>query len=195
MLRRGAGNVLLRGKGDCTFDDATAALAIQPGTAWTVAFSATWEGDATLPTLAFGNYLVPDGDTCGDSELVRPDGAAYGAPVVLSPSHCTLSILFSDWNRNGQLGLVVGATYPAEVARVRELAPTLPLLIPGVGAQGGDAHATVQAGYRSSAGEARGPIVVNCSRSVLYASSGSDFALAARTEAQATRQLLQAARG
>ena len=43
------------------------------------------------------------------------------------------------WNRNGQLGLVVGATFPAEIARVRELAPTLPLLIPGVGAQGGDA--------------------------------------------------------
>ena len=52
------------------------------------------------------------------------------------------------WNRNGQIGLVVGATYPAEVARVRELAPTLPLLIPGVGAQGGDAAATVQAGWR-----------------------------------------------
>ena len=100
-----------------------------------------------------------------------------------------------DWNRNGQLGLVVGATYPAEVARVRDLAPTLPLLIPGVGAQGGDAHATVQAGYRSSAGEVSGPIVVNCSRSVLYASSGSDFALAARAEAHATRLLLQAARG
>jgi len=99
------------------------------------------------------------------------------------------------WNRNGQLGLVVGATYPAEIARVRALAPTLPLLIPGVGAQGGDAHATVQAGYRSAGGDPTGPIVVNCSRSVLYASSGSDFALAARAEAQATRQLLQAARG
>jgi orotidine-5'-phosphate decarboxylase len=100
----------------------------------------------------------------------------------------------TDWNRNGQLGLVVGATYPAEIARVRALAPTLPLLIPGVGAQGGDAHATVQAGYRSADGVPTGPIVVNCSRSVLYASSGSDFALAARAEAQATRLLLQAAR-
>jgi orotidine-5'-phosphate decarboxylase len=48
------------------------------------------------------------------------------------------------WNLNGQLGLVVGATYPAEIERVRALAPTLPLLIPGVGAQGGDALATVQ---------------------------------------------------
>src|SRR5574343_1330310 len=48
----------------------------------------------------------------------------------------------TEWNKNGQLGLVVGATYPEEIARVRELAPTLPLLIPGVGAQGGDAEAT-----------------------------------------------------
>ena len=52
------------------------------------------------------------------------------------------------WNLNGQLGLVVGATYPEEIERVRELAPTLPLLIPGVGAQGGDAVATVKAGLR-----------------------------------------------
>ncbi|HEY1089660.1 MAG TPA: orotidine-5'-phosphate decarboxylase, partial [Burkholderiaceae bacterium] len=52
----------------------------------------------------------------------------------------------TEWNRNGQLGLVVGATFPEEIARVRELAPTLPLLIPGVGAQGGDAASTVKAG-------------------------------------------------
>src|SRR5574343_1337880 len=50
----------------------------------------------------------------------------------------------TEWNKNGQLGLVVGATFPEEIARVRELAPTLPLLIPGVGAQGGDAAATVR---------------------------------------------------
>jgi len=92
------------------------------------------------------------------------------------------------WNRNGQLGLVVGATYPAEIARVRELAPTLPLLIPGVGAQGGDAEATVQAGWRSDA-----PIAVNSSRAVLYASAGDDFAEAARRVALATRAQLAAA--
>ena len=53
------------------------------------------------------------------------------------------------WNSGGQLGLVVGATFPGEIARVRELAPTLPLLIPGIGAQGGDAEATVRAGWRA----------------------------------------------
>ena len=93
------------------------------------------------------------------------------------------------WNRGGQIGLVVGATYPAEIARVRELAPTLPLLIPGVGAQGGDAEATVRAGLRVD-----GPIIVNSSRAVLYASAGEDWASAARRVALATRAQLDAAR-
>jgi orotidine-5'-phosphate decarboxylase len=93
------------------------------------------------------------------------------------------------WNLNGQLGLVVGATYPAEIERVRELALTLPLLIPGVGAQGGDALATVKAGWREA-----GSIIVNSSRAVLYASSGADFAAAARQEAIRTRDVLQAAK-
>lgn len=99
------------------------------------------------------------------------------------------------WNTNGQLGLVVGATFPQEIERVRELAPTLPLLIPGVGAQGGDADATVRAGLRRDAqGLVTGPIIVNSSRAVLYASSGDDFASAARAAAQATRlQLANAA--
>ena len=95
-----------------------------------------------------------------------------------------------DWNVNGQLGLVVGATYPKEIERVRELAPTLPLLIPGVGAQGGDAAATVSAGWRQDGGT----VIVNSSRAVLYASSGEDFAAAARRVALATRDALRPAR-
>jgi orotidine-5'-phosphate decarboxylase len=105
-----------------------------------------------------------------------------------------------EWNRGGQLGLVVGATYPNEVARVRALAPTLPLLIPGLGAQGGDAAATVQAGWRHN-----GPIIVSSSRAVLYAGdvltiqktcshqNGQDFRNAARRVALATRQQLNQA--
>ncbi|MPN37135.1 Orotidine 5'-phosphate decarboxylase [bioreactor metagenome] len=72
---------------------------------------------------------------------------------------------------------------------MRQLAPTLPLLIPGVGAQGGDAVATVRAGLT-----AEGTIAVNSSRAILYASSGDDFATAARKAAQATRDTLNAAR-
>ncbi len=99
------------------------------------------------------------------------------------------------WNTNGQVGLVVGATFPEEIARVRELAPTLPLLIPGVGAQGGDAAATVKAGLKTDAqGQITGTIIVNSSRAVLYASSGDDFASAARKVAQETRAALNAAR-
>ena len=101
-----------------------------------------------------------------------------------------------EWNRGGQLGLVVGATFPAEIARVRELAPTLPLLIPGIGAQGGDAAATVRAGWRGDA-EGRGssaPIIVNSSRALLYAGSGADFAPAARAAARAAREELNRAR-
>ena len=97
------------------------------------------------------------------------------------------------WNGGGQLGLVVGATYPQEVARVRELAPTLPLLIPGIGAQGGDAEATVRAAWRPGA-----PIIVSSSRAILYAggnaASMAEFSAAARQVALATRDQLQRAR-
>jgi orotidine-5'-phosphate decarboxylase len=98
------------------------------------------------------------------------------------------------WNLNGQLGLVVGATYPNEVERVREIAPTLPLLIPGVGAQGGDAVATIRAGHRAEGGLTRGAVIVNSSRAILYASSGADFAAAARAEALRTRDVLNEAK-
>lgn len=102
------------------------------------------------------------------------------------------------WNLNGQLGLVVGATYPQELARVRELAPTVPLLIPGVGAQGGDAAATVRSGWRGTRTadgkvQSSGFAIVNSSRAILYASSGDDFAAAARQEAEHTRTTLAAA--
>lgn len=93
------------------------------------------------------------------------------------------------WNTNGQLGLVVGATYPAEIEGVRKVAPHVPLLIPGIGAQGGDAAATVKAGWRADA-----PIVVSSSRAILYASDGEGFAEAARREARNTRDLLEAAK-
>ena len=100
------------------------------------------------------------------------------------------------WNTTGQVGLVVGATFPAEIARVRELAPRLPLLIPGIGAQGGDAAATVQAGWRGNAATTTGPIIVSSSRAVLYpaGAQGADFALASRRAAEAARAELASAR-
>ena len=95
----------------------------------------------------------------------------------------------------GQIGLVVGATYPAELQRVREIAPTLPLLIPGIGAQGGDEAAVVRAAWRADAsGRTTGPVVVNSSRAILYAGADSGFAEAARGAAAATRERLDRAR-
>ncbi len=96
----------------------------------------------------------------------------------------------TEWNRTGQIGLVVGATYPDELRRVRELAPTLPLLIPGIGAQGGDAEATVRAGWRRN-----GPIIVSSSRAVLYATpnKGEAWQQASRRIADASRRQLNAA--
>jgi orotidine-5'-phosphate decarboxylase len=98
----------------------------------------------------------------------------------------------SQWNKTGQLGLVVGATFPDEIAKVRSIVGDMPLLIPGIGAQGGDIPATVQAGTIKNA---RGTgMIINSSRAILYASKDSDFADAARKVAIATRDALRAAK-
>ena len=94
-----------------------------------------------------------------------------------------------SWSAIGEVGLVVGATYPGELAEVRAIAPAVPILVPGVGAQGGDAAAVVRAG-RDVAG--RG-LIVNSSRAVLYADSGPGFADAARAVAISTRDAIRAA--
>jgi hypothetical protein len=104
VLRNGA-NVVLRGLGDCRFEPANELFGLDGGDDWTTAFSATWEDGATLPTLAFGSYLVPATFDCADSWLVRPDGDAYGSPMALSPGYCTLSMLFSDWDHTGRRDL------------------------------------------------------------------------------------------
>jgi orotidine-5'-phosphate decarboxylase len=148
--------------------------------------------DSIEPYLAYpgkGAILLCRTSNAGGSDLQgqRLAGAA-GRPGELLYEHIA-RLASGPWNRGGQLGLVVGATFPAEIERVRELAPTLPLLIPGIGAQGGDAASTVRAGVRGDA-----PIIVNSSRAVLYASAGADFAVAARSVAETTRTALNAAR-
>ena len=83
-------------------------------TDWTTAFSATWEGNAALPTLAFGNYVGLDAQgnatyKCPDNELYRPSpgGAGYAPSVALAPGYCALSMLFSDWDGSGRRDLRV----------------------------------------------------------------------------------------
>jgi orotidine-5'-phosphate decarboxylase len=94
------------------------------------------------------------------------------------------SLAAGAWNTTGQLALVVGATFPKELQLVRKLAPDLPLLVPGIGAQGGDIQATVQAGADASGYG----LVISSSRAILYASGGDDFAQAAGRVAHLTQQ-------
>lgn len=90
------------------------------------------------------------------------------------------------WNSTGQIGLVVGATFPAEIARVRALTGDMPLLVPGIGAQGGDIEATVKAG-KTAAGAG---LLINSSRAILYAGQDEDFASTARRVAEETRKAI-----
>ena len=154
--------------------------------------------DSVQPYLKYhgkGAFLLcrtsnPGGDDFQNQRLLN----LPGQPTLFE--HIA-ALAQGPWNQNGQLGLVVGATYPSEIERVRAVAPTLPLLIPGVGAQGGDAAATVKAGWRhaqDAIATTTGPVIVNSSRAILYASSGADFAQAARSEALRTRTVLEQAR-
>ena len=118
VLLRAGENRILKGGPDCRF----AAFAdlgsdLSGGDRWTTAFAATWEPGQTLPSLAFGNYVDrsdPDGPfrACDDNLLFRPaagsdpgGGPGYGAPIRLTPGHCALSMLFSDWARQGRADL------------------------------------------------------------------------------------------
>lgn len=106
VLRYGE-NVMLRGLGGCTFE--AAPWGIDGGNAWTTAFGATWEPSSELPTLAYGNYLSPDGQLTGECEshqLFRPVSGGYAA-TGLTPGYCALSMLFSDWSRSGRRDLRV----------------------------------------------------------------------------------------
>ncbi|WP_421831516.1 orotidine-5'-phosphate decarboxylase [Limnobacter sp.] len=94
------------------------------------------------------------------------------------------------WNPHLQVGLVVGATYPEEIKTVRALVGDSPLLVPGIGAQGGDLLNTVKNGLCSQGWG----LLINSSRAILYASSKADFASAAALEARNTRDAIQAAK-
>ena len=95
-------------------------------------------------------------------------------------------VVAREWNGHGNCALVVGATFPEELAEVRRIAGDLPLLVPGIGAQGGDIEATVRAG-RTARGAG---LIISSSRAILYASAGDDFAVAARAAASATRDAI-----
>jgi orotidine-5'-phosphate decarboxylase len=132
-------------------------------------------GDSVAPFFAHGGGVIA---LCRTS---NPGGADFqslecgGVPLYLRVAQTVAH----DWSAHGECGVVVGATVPDELALVREVVGELPILVPGVGAQGGDPEQVVALGAtRSGTG-----LVVNSSRAILYASSGDDFAEAARSAA------------
>ncbi len=109
VLLRVGKNIVLKGGPNCSFSSANREFSFDGGRDWTTAFAATFEKDKSFPTLAFGNYVdrsapgSPWG-TCHDNQLFRPtdnDLPDYGDPQVLTPGHCALSMIFTDWNRSG----------------------------------------------------------------------------------------------
>jgi orotidine-5'-phosphate decarboxylase len=96
----------------------------------------------------------------------------------------------NQWNENENCMLVVGATYPIEMERIRKIAPDLPFLVPGVGAQGGDVAAVVRAGLDARGGG----LLISSSRGVMYASSPADAAESLRDEINVAREAVYAAR-
>lgn len=134
--------------------------------------------DSVVPFFDAGGGVIavcrtsnPGGD---DFQSLVADGRPVYAHVA--------ETVATRWAQLGDCGLVVGATYPRQLAEVRSIAPDLPILVPGVGAQGGDAAAALEHGASASG---RG-LIVSSSRAILYASDGDDFAEAARTEAART---------
>ena len=143
--------------------------------------------DAIAPYLSYADrgtiVLCRTSNASGDElQALQVDG---GEPLYLHVAR----LVAERWNTNGQCGLVVGATYPAELAAVRSVVGDLPILVPGIGAQGGDLEASVRSGATAAGG-----LMVSSSRAVLYAGDGEDFAAAARRVALETRDAIEACR-
>jgi orotidine-5'-phosphate decarboxylase len=96
-----------------------------------------------------------------------------------------------DWNEHGNCLLMVGATYPKELAAVRAIAGTMPILVPGIGAQAGNMEAMLRAGLTHGG---RG-LIINSSREIIFASNHPDFAEAARQKASETKDAINKYRG
>ena len=147
--------------------------------------------DSVDPYLAYpdkGVILLCRTSNPGGSDLQFLDVGEAGQPEKLYERVARL--VASEWNSTGQCALVVGATFPGEIARVREIVGDMPLLVPGIGAQGGDVEATVRAGRTSQANTPGRGLMINSSRAILYASKGEDYAEAARRVALETRDTI-----
>lgn len=144
-------------------------------------------GDALEPFLRYedrGCFILCKTSNAGSADLQNAT-LQDGQPVYLDIARRAQH----EWNGRGNVGLVVGATHPQIAEEVRALCPTMPFLVPGVGAQGGDLAAAVRAAATVQGTNA----LINASRSIMYASGESDYLQAARTEAIRLRDAINAA--
>ena len=141
--------------------------------------------DAVRPFMRPGRcafvLCLTSNESSRELQRLTVQGPSPGA----APLFAVTAEMCNQWLEHGECGLVVGATHPAELGEIRQISPALPFLIPGVGTQGGDAQEVVLHGSFTVGGG----ILINASRSILYASSGDDYATAAR---QATETLREA---
>ena len=145
-------------------------------------------GDTVEPFLddeSRGVFVWCRGSNPGSADFQDLNIVEDGKDV---PLYLSVARSCAEWNAKGNVGLVVGATVPEQLAAVRRLCPSMPLLIPGIGAQGGELEAAVKAGVDQSGRMA----LVNSSRGIIFASRGADFAEAARQAASTLRDSINA---
>ena len=146
--------------------------------------------DSLQPFLDYedkGVFILCRTSNPGGADLQGLSAVYDGVPMPLYEAVAHLS---NSWDTNGNIGLVTGATYPSEAKRIREICPDMPFLVPGVGTQGGELESALSATLDADGGG----ILVNSSRGILYASTGADFADAARAAAENLRTQIENAR-
>lgn len=138
--------------------------------------------DSVAPFIAYadkGVFILCKTSNAGSCDFQDLICSEPGAKTRARPLFELVAQKAKEWNTKGNIGIVVGATYPEQLKKVREICPELPLLVPGIGTQGGDLEAVVRYGVDAEGQKA----IINCSRQILYASKGEDFPEAARREA------------
>ncbi len=147
--------------------------------------------DSVAPFLAYADKgVILLCRTSNPSARDFQDLLIQGEDGRTRPVYEIVAQRIQSWNAAGNCGLVVGATYPQELQSIRTICPDMPILIPGVGSQGGDLEASVQAGVDRYGERA----ILSVSRSILYAGSGDDYTEAAKEEARSLRDRMNAAR-
>lgn len=147
--------------------------------------------DSVAPFLAYqdkGVIILCRTSNPGARDL--QDMLVQGDDGQMHPLYEMVARKIQSWNQFGNCGMVVGATYPQELAAIRAICPTLPILIPGVGAQGGDLEAAIRAGVDAQGERA----MLSVSRAILYASNDEDYAQAAGEQARVFRDRINQAR-